>query len=546
MKNSLKIYPLFSLAALTSFCGMSYEQLVVKVLSTLCPQVVLLQTMTLGFFLATVGLGCFFCEKIKDQKLPTLLLRIELSLSFVGALSIPLIYAIYFVFKFFIHDIVSDPFESAEKTRIVFTLACQIITSAVGFLSGLELIAFVRLADQTNSPKKSSLVITANYLGTLAATLLSSFLLFPMLSPLHIASLISIFNLMIYFWLSSMLENFSGAVRVLVSFFVIGVITASIANKDQIEQWHLKARYSRGIHLTSWKTVWDFTSKILLRSPDILRISTPYQTADFVHLEGSTFSFFLDGHPQIEPSWIESYHESLVHIPVQFFRQTPSHVLILGGGDGIATSEILKYDKTIEKIDLVEIDPTILNLARNSQYFLKLNHAALNHPKVHLFVTDAIRFLRTSKEIYDVIYIDFPLPFDNDLLKLFSIEFYRMVKAHLAKEGFIALDSGLRCLREDDPQYAKRKPWNEILVSTLYYAGFHQIEPYISSEIFLTARREKKQVNRTFLDYGIALKKLNPALLTHSSDVTLGVKPNRKSINSLFKPKLYSLKDPDF
>ncbi|WBX73125.1 hypothetical protein PG913_09565 [Tenacibaculum pacificus] len=63
--------------------------------------------------------------------------------------------------------------------------------------------------------------------------------------------------------------------------------------------------------------------------------------------------------------------EPLVH-PIMQLHPNPQRILILGGGDGCAVREILKYP-TVEKIDMVDLDPKMTDLGLNHSVLQKIN-----------------------------------------------------------------------------------------------------------------------------------------------------------------------------
>lgn len=127
------------------------------------------------------------------------------------------------------------------------------------------------------------------------------------------------------------------------------------------------------------------------------------------------------------------YHEPLVHIPLQMSGNM-DRVLILGGGDGCAAREVLKYP-AVKEIYLVDIDKAITDLAQKNDILLEINKGSLNNKKVKIINTDAFRYLEESNSLYDVIIADFPDPRNSDISRLYSKEFYSIVQKHLSKDG---------------------------------------------------------------------------------------------------------------
>ena len=145
---------------------------------------------------------------------------------------------------------------------------------------------------------------------------------------------------------------------------------------------------------------------------------TPYQRIIMTRWRND-LRMYLNGHIQFSSTDEVRYHESLVHPAVISAFQPVKNVLVLGGGDGLAVRELLKY-QSIEKIDLVDIDPAITKLAKERNDLVSLNQGSLLSPKVNIFHQDAMMYLRDSTQVYDVILIDLPDPNSEPLCKLYS------------------------------------------------------------------------------------------------------------------------------
>jgi len=157
-----------------------------------------------------------------------------------------------------------------------------------------------------------------------------------------------------------------------------------------------------------------------------------------------THHLYLDGFLQFSGENEQNYHACLVNIPmsaVNYGNSRSASVLVLGGGDGLAVRNVLQ-NPAVQKIDLVELDPEMLRLAKEHPIFLKYNNRALLNPKVQLVEQDAFSWVGSSKEKYDLIIIDFPAPKNLTLARLFSLEFYKKVKLLLKETGFISIQAG--------------------------------------------------------------------------------------------------------
>ena len=115
-------------------------------------------------------------------------------------------------------------------------------------------------------------------------------------------------------------------------------------------------------------------------------------------------------------------------------------VLVLGGGDGLALREILRYPN-IKRVTVVDLDPAMTEAFTKRAELVKLNHASFSDPRVHVVNADAAIWLQQNDDMFDAAIIDFPDPSSFALGKLYSVPFYGMVKKHIAANGLIVVQS---------------------------------------------------------------------------------------------------------
>ena len=101
-------------------------------------------------------------------------------------------------------------------------------------------------------------------------------------------------------------------------------------------------------------------------------------------------------------------------------------VLVLGGGDGLALREILKYPG-VESVTLVDLDPAMTRLFSSSPLLRQLNSDSLNSPRVRVVNADAARWLEDNDDSFDFIVADFPDPTNYAVGKLYTTAFYRLL-----------------------------------------------------------------------------------------------------------------------
>ncbi|MBR7799125.1 polyamine aminopropyltransferase [Undibacterium fentianense] len=136
------------------------------------------------------------------------------------------------------------------------------------------------------------------------------------------------------------------------------------------------------------------------------------------------------------------YHESLVH-PAAITHEKLETVLIIGGGDGGSTEELLKYP-SIRSITLCEIDPMVIALAK--EYFQQIHRNAFDSEKVSVIHTDGYDFIKTQEAQFDLIVLDLTDPISpngNNIAESCSSKaFYESCYSRLKPGGSIVLHLG--------------------------------------------------------------------------------------------------------
>jgi spermidine synthase len=140
---------------------------------------------------------------------------------------------------------------------------------------------------------------------------------------------------------------------------------------------------------------------------------------------------------------------------------------VLGGGDGLAVREILKYPQ-VDKITLVDLDPEMTKLFSTQSILTNLNQQSLSSPRLQVINADAFPWVDQNTQMFDFIVIDFPDPTNYALGKLYTTAFYRAVARHLSARGFMVVQS-------TSPMFARDSFW--CIVETLRKSGL-QTFPY--------------------------------------------------------------------
>jgi spermidine synthase len=162
-----------------------------------------------------------------------------------------------------------------------------------------------------------------------------------------------------------------------------------------------------------------------------------YQTIEVIESVGLGRMLVLDGVINLTERDEYIYHEMLAHVPL-FSHPNPLRILIVGGGDGGTAREVIKHEG-VEKIQQVEIDREVIRISK--KYFPSLSRA-LDNPKVHVLVMDAVQYIARTREKFDIIIIDSTDPIIKQSQGLFTVSFYRDCLNALTQKGILAAQVG--------------------------------------------------------------------------------------------------------
>ncbi len=166
---------------------------------------------------------------------------------------------------------------------------------------------------------------------------------------------------------------------------------------------------------------------------------TPFQ--DVLVQDGAAFgrSLVLDGKTQSTEVDEFVYHEGLVH-PALITHSAPRSVFVAGGGEGATIREVLRHD-SVESVVMVDIDTKVVELCR--EYLPNHHQGSFDDPRVTLVHDDALAYLESTSERFDVIIIDVPDPLEaGPAYLLFTQEFYSLVRNRLSDGGLMVSQSG--------------------------------------------------------------------------------------------------------
>ncbi len=139
----------------------------------------------------------------------------------------------------------------------------------------------------------------------------------------------------------------------------------------------------------------------------------------------------LDGYVMLTEKDEFIYHEMITHIPMAV-HPNPENILIIGGGDGGAVKELIKYN-SVKRIDVAEIDKAVIDVCRK---YLPQTACGFDDERVSIYYQDGLKYIRKCENEYDVIIVDSTDPFGPGE-GLFTKEFYGNCHKALKSDGIL-------------------------------------------------------------------------------------------------------------
>lgn len=527
---------MFVFVFLLSFCSVSYQVLFSYIISDISEHSrVFVYSLTAGVYFLSLGLGAYLQGRFYSKEGWGLLVKVEALLVLLAPLSLFGIYFLAILFPITLGSWVSAYLGIFYYKSLMLVLFAQIFVCIIGILSGFELPIFLKYL------QKTGLVIFLNYSAGLLAGIFLPLFLIPKLDFFGTFLLVVYCNFFVLAYLTYLFKKTMYTKYLTLLVVLSLMLLASTFYKDKIFNFYLKTRYfsielNKNNSLSDVKNIFDNIS-------DIKHFRTKYQSVDIVSPYVTrnlpevfkTFSIFLDQKPQIDLFDWRVYHESMVEGSVNLFNKKPKKILVLGAGDGLIVSQILKFIPNCEKIDWVELDLQVLNFFKNLYPLSLINQKVFSSKKVNIHIDDAFHFLKNTKNKYNAVFIDFPFPFNQDLSRLYSVEFYKLLKKVLLKKSYIVADVLVVNKKENIIPKKFTLP-QSIVSSTLRAAGFKSLFFYGKKEPFLFAQltQEKLLFDYSKLSNQITLSTKNN--LQKLSAKYLNIQIKSENINSIFKP----------
>lgn len=407
-------------------CGLGYELVTSALASYLLGDSILQFSSVIGCYLFAMGVGSWLSRYVDDDAVLERFVDVEMLIGLVGGFSAALLFMVF--------AWMSTPFRTA----------LYVLVFAIGLMVGMEIPLVMRIFNRhrTEFRELVSRVLTFDYLGALVVSLLFPLLLAPRLGMLRTAFVFGLLNAAVAVWTVLAFRGQIGRPRerVLRGVLVAGLLVLGLGLSGRMTAWAETGIY--GDQVVHAQTT-PYQHLVITRWQDDLRL-------------------YINGNLQFSTRDEYRYHEALVHPGLQALAGA-RRVLVLGGGDGLAAREILKYPG-VEHITLVDLDPAMTTLFSHSAELVALNRGSLQDTRLTVINQDAGRWLEHNAQMFDFIVVDFPDPSNFGLGRLYSVPVFRLIARHLSTNGYVVVQS-------TSPYFAPRSFWS--IDATLREAGLH-------------------------------------------------------------------------
>lgn len=409
-------------------CGLIYELIAGTLASYLLGDSVTQFSTIIGVYLFSMGIGSWL-SRFFENNLISWFIRIEILVGLIGGFSSSILFL---------------SFEYVASFRILL----YFLISLTGILVGLEIPLLMRVLNGMKIELRDMLskVFSFDYMGALVASVAFPLILVPQLGLVRTSFFFGMLNVLIAVVITYQLTNEIRGRKLLrtIGIFSFLLLFTGFILANRIMDIAESSSYSDNI---------------------IYSKTTKYQRV-VITRSGEDLRLFLNGNLQFSSMDEYRYHEALVHPSFQTSHSI-ENVLILGGGDGLALREVLKY-AGVKRADIVDLDGGLTDMFTTSAILTSLNRNSFKDPRATVVNEDAFMWIKSAKTLYDVIIIDFPDPSNYSLGKLYTNRFYKSVKNLLKPGGRMAVQS-------TSPYFAPASYW--CVDATLKSAGFHT-HPY--------------------------------------------------------------------
>jgi spermidine synthase len=437
-------------------CGLVYELIAGTLASYLLGDSITQFSTIIGCYLFAMGIGSWLSRYV-TRNLLSFFIRVEILVGAVGGSSAALLFL---------------AFEHVASFRFLLYFT----VGAIGVLVGVEIPLLLRiLENRLEFRDLIAKVFTFDYVGALFASILFPLVLVPHLGLIKSAFLFGIFNTVVAIWVLFAIraEVPQRSLHKIAAFLVLAGLCAGFVGSERLMSMAEAGAYPGTV---------------------IFAQSTPYQRIILTR-QHKDLRLYLNSNLQFSSLDEYRYHEALVH-PVMSALKARRRVLIIGGGDGLALREVLKYSD-VETVTMVDLDPAMTKLFSANGMLTELNNNSLLSPKLTIRNEDAFLWVREQDAAapkYDAVFIDLPDPSNFSIGKLYSLTFYRLLQRVIDANSIIVVQS-------TSPLVARKAYWcvnNTLEAAGFHTAPFHALVPSFGEWGFVIASLSPYEVPQQF------------------------------------------------
>lgn len=464
---------LLVIVAVLAGCGLIYEYLVSHYAGRVLGALETAIYGTIGIMIVSMGVGSFLARTIRCPF--TGFAWLEVSIALLGSSAVLLIggaFALANLFPKVLADTFGLPPDLLPSGNLVRTIRSMaeltpyVVGAGLGVLVGMEIPLVARARQLLYSQyleHNVGSIYGVDYLGAGIGAALWVFFMLSMdvsTAAALTASANIVAGLFFYalFW-----RRIRWGPLLLACHVLVGLLVAAIA---------------------TFGTSWDASMEDLLyRDKVVYHTNTRHQRLTVTERildpgKPSILSFFINGRVQFTTADEHIYHAMLVH-PALMASGRQDKILVIGGGDGLALRDILRWDP--KQVVLLDLDRELVDFFTRpkeihghtiNRRFLDLNRHAFSDSRVSVRIGDAfltVDELLAEGQMFDAIVVDLPDPNHQNLNRLYSVRFYAKLKALLAGDGAMTVQS-------TSPYHAKRTFLS--IGKTVRQAGFSHVQQY--------------------------------------------------------------------
>ena len=472
-----KTLTLLALTFVVSFCSFAYEFVYSELLTVMYGGTVTQYVITVGLYFFSLGIGATLSDDLNADDHAENFFRTEVLLAAAAPAGFLLVIGL--------NSVRIPPTIPAE----LLWVAARLPVIVVGFLSGFELPLLTYLIDglepenavtpawlrrlgrrahdvivcclgavwnvERRDGRRSglSVVLAMDYVGGLFGAVVYARVLYPglgLIPTIFVLALLNALAALVFVgrfgdWSPTSFETSTqrgGRVPkalLVVCLLLTATYAGAVANQeavdDQLSELYLEQQIEGAYQPGAMRV--EVTSQRTTKYQHVVRYTqtwtgsgpNPYFTGR------SERCLRLGASVQLCDSWADSYHDGLVDVPMSMFEHGPeTKVLVVGGGDWIAANHLRRYNVTVDQVDL---DAQFTNRTKHEPFFRRWHDDAYRYDRLTTTIADGYQYLQRTNETYDLVLLDIPGATDDDLLTLYSKEFYQSIRRHLSDDGVV-------------------------------------------------------------------------------------------------------------